>query len=1567
MDAMCSGIPIDCRSLDSQISLLDRVCDDLQLDDYTSGQCARKLNNASRIHSQKKREHALMALAQASKRWECRNEKLKTGETAVADEIEIVFDQSKEEDEKSGSLWDGLTLWEAKTPGSTPKRLKRKRERKRILGSHIVVSSPPPSLCPKKTGKTPRVDASTVDNSTLPTDVSTDKQGREEKKDPWHVISSRGHVFRSKLNRRGGSRTVFNEAEAPTAGQCNDVSSMKQMGIEPSVVVHDDVGSRNLPPVKDIRKGTILKNPTSCESTGDQPPMSSTLSDDDDRKPGLNILLTRVPVHPETPSREGRELACHNRMSHEDVSENRGESTSKEPFPSKSCLAQAKKIFQGSTSKHEHKGASYRSDGTANQSDIGVEIMQGDSAVELRPSHQSSAGSDDDTGKQLSVAETCRSSTGTELSGNVRMPKPEDAEAQIDKVEESLELNLSQSIAHTPTFLTPPLRDSSLYDSEGNKISPGTLKRISLTSETRRTTSKGVTPKPKMAQEAPSKLLADGVRSKDGLASRKSISVAEPIITSGRPSVKDLVKAIDGREVLSRKVEKKKVLRIFGTQKKQVGTTTLQKHNERPASHAVRRTPPLTRSCGSDLGPMKCPTSRIQGPSSRAAMPVPMRRTVSLSVIERNKVSSIDSNQLGSLDLEPSILAPTGEPRIPSVQVEGAAKTLEEEPSSTFTRPKIDAVEPLKTKVFMSTVDTGNEYKLETQPLIEFSPIDFPIVSKQICSADQLAREFVIQGANQDIPVVLYPLLDFNPCDKVFTFPTDVEDHTFGKKRPQVPPRAPKLRKVTGAKDNRQSSRSQSHSTASSAPDFVSKEELSDGGIEVALTESKNVLNSGPIGKQLLGYVSHSGCMKRQEVNQSSEMVPTTAKESVLSSEAEIKIRDELTESTHSTEREQEMSLFGNDLTHQESELSENKNSLNAITNHGETLMTKVLSKGRVISNSDTTVDAVHEPSVEIDVSELLEEAASSPKDRLDGSRSQGGTRMTKALLRTRNVACETTTDAVYEPSVEVNDRELLRKTPNLKKRVTFLTWHVTPITSANSKTPQSQLKSILRPSSSPFLSSEYSTAIPRQNSSEPAIERTISGTPKAQAKVDTLAGNCETPKMSNRITHPNVSFVDKIIGKKKSKKRLVDQALGEISRSDLADERQPMPTTRVESSLSASDAQMREKTPEAEGIELQATPRATERTPSELSRIGAFLGPKSLTGQVRALKKRRPPTKENAKRPGCDDPHPVTHTLKEDHVTSGIHLKQRRPRGTDTSTSMATAGGASPEGREAALSTKSSVPWQRTSTPTSEGRPAIPEKLPLSPTASDDEYKFLYDSPPKGGCRQSRNPIQDPKKGERSTSIERVSRWIGSMRPSNSNSKGLSKRDRERILKRHDKGNRRFDDSSLLRKNAPPIEKEVYDLLMEGNKTQEDIYQTLTEIAIARKRPSQSLAQAMNELEREVYHVYSEKCRQKSEKKRARRKEFDRKLMKAIRKKTERVIREENEKTMRDRDKKEPSLFQDAIDFFSSFVVCTEDAGLSPSLPSPPRRSSKSERHGISNEEVVVSSPGKDRRTFFA
>jgi hypothetical protein len=202
-------------------------------------------------------------------------------------------------------------------------------------------------------------------------------------------------------------------------------------------------------------------------------------------------------------------------------------------------------------------------------------------------------------------------------------------------------------------------------------------------------------------------------------------------------------------------------------------------------------------------------------------------------------------------------------------------------------------------------------------------------------------------------------------------------------------------------------------------------------------------------------------------------------------------------------------------------------------------------------------------------------------------------------------------------------------------------------------------------------------------------------------------------------------------------------------------------------------------------------------------------------------------------------------------------------------------------------------------------------------------------------------------------------------MRPSHNNAKGLSKRDRERILKRHDKATRCFDDSAQ-RKNAPPIEKEVYDLLMEGNKTQEDIYQTLTEIAIARKRPSQSLAQAMNELERDVYQVYSEKCREKSEKKRAKRKEFDRKLMKAIRKKTEKVIREETEKARQQRENEEPSFFQEAIDFFSSFVICTEDAGLSPRRASPARRSAKSGRHGTSSEDVV-STPERDKRTFSA
>lgn len=1448
MDALCSGVPVDCQSLDSQISILDRTCDNMNLDDLTSAQCVNKLVEAEYQRNSRKRERALKALQHASTRWEeSRDEK---DETADLDEVEIVFNQSTDGDDRSGSLWNGLMLWEVKAPGFSPRQeAKVVGREKEILGSNVVVFSPAPSLreLPRKSPR--RIDCSTHDNSTIPSEALVETQV----KDARTLISSCGHAISSKLKRRGRS------TDAPSLNSFSHSPRREQPCLNHSSSTSGQ-GKINDDAKIDLTKSRADAVPclqvegdsTTALSAGDnkEPETLQSLasSDDDERKPALNIFLTRVPVHPETPSRESSQ-----RFSHHDANITTTESESAKDSRiensnetaaarTPSRLAQLKMRFNESNRNHGNFAKTIRSDEFKS-----VEIIHEDSGVELL--HPTLSPSKDLDSSLLTKAAPCDSS-------------------QVKKGE-----------AVQPTPFATGHKNACLYDSEGNKISLGALKRIELAPKTPRDTRQV----PRTSSQ------------------RRSVAKESPENKDahGRPSVRDLVKAFNEKATNEKEEcgEKKKVLRIFSAQhKRHFKDTALRTRSDLQSNQSLPAATPLRRNYVSDVGPRRdlIPTSdEMKDPA------MPISRSVSLTMVKATGTDSKQHSQPPSLSEDNSILdAVETNGSSPVLSFDKGTKTQpkEEAPSDTAeAKDNVPMTDPT-TKPGRPHIDVLAREKPQAETPIEFSPIDFPIVSKQICSTDRLTREFIIQGATRDPPVVLYPLLDFNPCYEVFVFPSDVENHTFEKKHTLRLPRVPKS-KV----ERREATREKRH-TPSTMPrsSILSSTGVSDGGIEVALAESHRAPIASPLGKQLLGYVSHSRRTERRQEAVEPLAGPSTEQqvriqiESPILSDSQIEISDE----------------------HQEDSVQNDQFEIEGLVAAPEEVPVGCEEQTKKTSADDTA-------NIERSLASVLSKHRPHPS----------GTR---------------TVDAVYEPSVEVSgSTQSSALDTKAKKHVTFRNWHVPmSFTNPQPKSQPSPLKSILRASSSHVQRDDArveTTTVPSEGGiRSKEVDDVHEVKPKATTPPVTR-GYCTTPKTSNRLAKPTKVLVEKMTRRNKTKK----PTPGKV---DCQEGREPESSVSTEKTKTNSNERS-----ESEGIEVEPDSQLLKCTATRSGCVAVNKpGPWSKAGRekvVNVLGGLRNQARHLGSGSGPKE------LLSED-----THRSIRQQRATDTSTMMATVGDASTDCND--------VPKSKADSNSRKPRTAIPEKLPLAPSA-DDDFGFLDDSPPPptDGYRRSRVHKTGSTNGDRSASLERVSRWIGTMRPSSHNGVGLTKRDRQQILKKNDKATRRFDDSTLFRKPSVPIEKEVYNLLMEGKKTQEDIYQTLTEIAIARKRPNQSLAQAMNELEREVYQVYSEKCREKNEKKVARRRDFDRKLMRAIRKKTEKVVREENEKAKRHRERpdQEPSLFQDAVDFFSSFVICTEDGGLSPHrTPRSVSRRAKSSCLSSPGEDVVYT-PNSDKRTFFA
>jgi hypothetical protein len=786
MDALCSGVPIDCRSLDSQISILDRACDNMNLDDFTDAQCVNKLIEAEKQRTCRKRERALKALQQASTRWEeSRDDR---DEKADLDEVEIVFNQSTDADDKSGSLWNGLMLWEVKAPGSSPKADTKTFGRdKDILGSNVVVFSPAPYLrqLPRKS---PRVDCSTLDNSTIPTEAIVETKAKEARA----ILSSCGHAISSKLKRRGRSADVNSlnsvshgadspQREQPCSNRSSSTSGRRQ-------VVDDTDTGPTIPQPDPVacpeaaEEGKVLSEKSIKEQESLQ---SLASSDDDERKPALNIFLTRVPVHPETPSREIQRALRHDASiattesvrAKDCLHQNKVETcTAKSP----SRLEQLKMRFNESHRKPVN-------DSKVIEKQDSVEIMLEDTGVELlRPT----------------------------LARSHEVDTPQPIGALRSSPSHFNEIEATQTT-------TPGQKNACLYDSEGNKISLGALKRIDLAPKSQRDV--------RQVHRASSQFRSVVDESKTVVAENKPSHV--------RPSVRDLVKAINEKEVHEKEDigEKKKVLRIFAAQHKR--NTMLRSRSERQSNSSPPTAEPLRRSHVSDVGPRRNPIPISEDIKDST---LPLRRSVTLTKIQATECESRHPGRQASLSDDNSILAPAENPEASHILDSQANVQVKEETPIDKADSKGDlSISASTTKTGRPLIDVLVHEKAQAQAPIEFSPIDFPIVSKQICSTDRLTREFILQGSKRDPPVVLYPLLDFNPCYEVFIFPSDVENHTFEKKQTLRPPRVPK-NKVERHDAQREKRRSLSlpQSSAGSETDMVSSNGVGDGGIEVALAES---------------------------------------------------------------------------------------------------------------------------------------------------------------------------------------------------------------------------------------------------------------------------------------------------------------------------------------------------------------------------------------------------------------------------------------------------------------------------------------------------------------------------------------------------------------------------------------------------------------------------------------------------------------------------------------------------------------------------------------------------------
>lgn len=1470
---LCSGLPIGCRSLDSQISALDRTCENLRLDDFPSNGCVEKPSHTRVRRGVRGTKEKPVKQSRSRIVDEWVNEDSFGGQDE--DEVEIVFDKS-EDDKNEGGLWDGLMLWEVKAPGNSPnaekRRFRRARSRETDVtmrdSGKVVVFSP---MADKKSrrrvrrvAKSPRGSASYGDKLfSSSASVLKEKGKTFGKQESQAVLNSRGHLFRPRGQKQSNLQTASTTLATLSGSSPN--KNLPQHSAPPKVnstltginpdenpdEPEDHVTGGSLSDRRatdDDRKqkhNTILKNPLLPGEKEEINIVPSPVISEDDQEPTLHIFLTRVPVYPETPSNEAsmtkspaipgtpgqddmllRRSKKHENHAWEDNREGKSPSALE---PLHNVFSDQIRHVNGAQTCAEQGEIELVNEGTCTKGQTSQWLSS------LLPKAASSAKK-----PRKSSAKKPRKCLAT-ASPPTKMPLPKNVRKSGEQLEK----------------ISASRRDPSLYDSEGNRISPTTLQHIALAPNTSRITKSNSKP-------------------------------AGEISHSAAPVIKLPIATATATEFGKKKINEsaKKPRRLFGM--------TPKVPLDRASSFPLKMTPPLEKRQRSDTALLTKLTSLPCGPAATSQTPV--RRSISLSQRQARKLNPLmylsqlphqgKSNETRDICTSlssNSILASSGDSKGERHNEIAPADEKNNLKSNSFTNctasVSTDAAIAQGQKYKIDTLNTSmRTSKPGTSSPIEFSPVEFPIVSKQICTADHLGREFVIQGGDNSAPVVLYPLLDFNPCYDVFIFPTDVDDHTFEKrqtattgvatecirsgacKKSQPAFEVPLESVVAAATDGEPDPTPTrlAHSTERPSPiaepvtaakpsRHLTGEDSGDRGIEVALAAPRRG-SLFPFGRNFLGYVPtplrpkrtaiiDDGVQDLTEPVDTGDGCPVSAetesRPSVMNDAASSQLKSIVEADQHPL-----ATTSAEDRSHKE-------------------MMCQPIDLQLMCADPIEADTASLSALLPNPLSYLLESTTS----KVDAEAKDGPTEgPSVSLPRSRS-----------------------------DKHVTFRKWHL-PAPFGIRPKPSGELKSILR-----------STSSIQQRQEANDLSTSLSQTP-----------------MTNRVD----SQPHELSGIKGTVPGI------DCAQVSLTEDRDSRGTARH----STSDARVMDT------ISLEPSKSRSENRERVKRWIGRNLKP-------------------SASERSSDDnqiivPKVPSEVVSDNHVKPSHRVKRYAFKATDTSSSGATAGIAS---RQENRDTTHSSHFGKGQ------RQEIPMQLPHSPLFSDsaEDYDFLDESPPtKENRRYHRSGESRGKESsERSSSVKRVSEWISKLRPPLSgNPTGLSKRDRRKILKRYEKA-ACFDDKNLFGDVVPTSEKAVYTLLTEGNKSQADIYRILTEIAIARKKPHQSLAQAMNDLEREVFEVYTEKCRIRRERK-LKRREFDRRIMRAIQKKTERMIREETEKARRHSSYhscQSPSLFQEAVDFFSSLVVCSDE----PTTPNrarprtPPARSHRARRRAYSSESL--------------